>query len=273
MKASFKITLTTLAAVLLVYTGCKKVTEAPGGSNNSPANTMAAGKQIAANLYKSITGRYGGVNIGDGIKAPSGVVSTPRGPRVNGIEPYCGFTIDTTLNLENQVGDTLKNVDSKYKFIYTCSSSALDGYFLSDSITYTDKGALFLNKWITGQNYIVNKSGSDFSTISMRGYIGTDFYLSTLNNSKAIIAYNRSVTQYVLNGLTINVAAGSPDIIAGTVNFNANISYLEDGNTVTGGFTGSIAFLGNHQAHITVIYNGETTVYAYNLLTNEINPI
>jgi hypothetical protein len=272
MRSSVKITLAVLSAVLLVTTSCKKSALAPVASNSS-ANTMAISKQIATNLLKSLGGHYGGANISDGIKAPSGVVVTPKGQRVNGIDPYCGFTIDTTTNFDTQVGDTLKNVDSKYKFIYTCSTNALDGYVLSDTVTYTDKGALFLNKYIIGQNYIVNKASNDFSAVSMHGTLGTDIYLGVLNTSNQTTGYNKNNTQYVLSGLNINVAGATPDITVGTVTFNSHITYLEAGKTVTGGYSGTLTFIGNHKAHMTVTYNGVTTTYLFNLLNYDLDVI
>jgi hypothetical protein len=273
MRSTLKITLAALSAVVLINASCQKTAVTPAKSNAS-ANTLAIAKQIGINFYQSVTGQHGGANIGDGIKAPSGVVPNPTSLRINGFtgEPYCGLTIDTTLNFDRQVGDTLKNVDSRYKFIYTCSTSALDGYVLSDSITYTDKGPLFFNKWITGQNYIVTKSSADFSTVLMRGTIGTNYYTSTVNGATTT-AYNRALTQYSLNNLTVKVSGASPDITAGTATYNANITYLEDGNTVTGGFTGSITFIGDHKARMVITYQGVTTTYSFDLITYNLTVI
>jgi hypothetical protein len=272
MKRSIKIILAALICVPFVYTSCKK-SATPSAPSNTSANTMAISKQIAGNFIKSLNGGYGGAKIGDGIKAPSGFMSSQKGPRVNSVTPYCGYTIDTALNFTTLTGDTSKTVDSKYKFIYTCSNGTLDGYILSDSITYTDSSPLFKNKYITGQNYSVNNASSDYSVVLMRGTLGTNYSVSTLNNSHLEIAYNKANTQYYLNALTVNVSGKSPDITGGSVDFNANITYLQDGNTVTGGYSGSMQFLGNHIAKITLTYNGVTTVYSYNLITQYIGTI
>jgi hypothetical protein len=276
MRSTLKITLAALTAVL-IYSGCSKSLNEPAPSaNKNSAQTLAISKQIATNLYKSLTGTYGGANIGSGIKAPSAITAAPKGGRrVNTVTPYCGMTIDTALYFDFLHTDTTTTVDSKYKFTYTCSSSALDGYTLSDSITYTDKSPTVLNKYATGQNYTVINNSADFSVVSMWGTIGTSFRQSNINaSSHATTNYNYNDTKYSLNNLQINVAGASPDITGGNATFVSNITYLEVGGTpVTGGFWGTITFLGDHKAKMTVNYNGVTTNYSYNLTTGEVTEI
>ncbi|MDB5002839.1 MAG: hypothetical protein JWQ34_1064 [Mucilaginibacter sp.] len=272
MKRSFKIALAALVCVALVYTNCKKSATSSTPSN-TPANNMAISKQIAGTFIKSLNGEYGGAKIGDGIKAPSNPFSTQKGPRVNSVTSYCGYTIDTSLFFTRVIGDTTRVVGSKYKFIYTCSNGALNGYILSDSITYTDNGTLLNNKYLTGQNYAVNNFSSGFSVVLIRGTLGTNYSVSALNKSHIVVAYNKANIQYYLNALTVNVTGSSPNITSGSTDFNASISYLQDGNTVEGNYSGSMQFLGNHLVKITLTYNGVTTVYSYNLITQEIGII
>lgn len=275
MRLTFKIALAALTTVL-IYSSCSKsVTQpAPSSSKNS-AQTLAISKQIATNLYRSLTGAYGGANIGNGVKAPSAITAAPKGGRrVNAVTPYCGMTIDTTLYFDFMQHDTTTTVDSKYKFTYTCSSSALDGYILSDSITYTDKSATVLNKYTTAQNYTVVNASPNFSVVAMYGTIGTSFRTSNVNTSHVTTNYNYNDTKYSLNNLLINISGASPDITGGTVNFVSNITYLEvGGSPVTGGFSGTITFLGNHMAKMSVTYNGVTTLYSYNTANGEITDL
>ncbi|MGF7078662.1 hypothetical protein [Mucilaginibacter sp. UYCu711] len=276
MRSTFKFTLAALAAVL-IYSSCSKsVTEPAPSANKNSAQTLAISKQIATNLYRSLTGGYGGANIGSGIKAPSAITAAPKGGRrVNAVTPYCGMTIDTTLYFDFMQHDTTTTVDSKYKFTYTCSTNSLDGYILSDSITYTDKTSTVFNRYITGQNYTVQNASADFSVVAMYGTIGTSFRTSNVNpSSHATTNYNYNDTKYSLNNLLVNVRGASPDITGGSVNFVSNITYLEvGGSPVTGGFSGTITFLGNHMAKMSVTYNGVTTLYSYNLVTNDVDPI
>jgi hypothetical protein len=275
MRLTFKITLAALTAVL-IYSSCSKsITEPAPSANKNSAQTLAISKQIATTLYKSLTGAYGGANIGSGIKAPSAITAAPKGGRrVNSITPYCGLTIDTALYFDFLHNDTTTTVDSKYRFTYTCSANALDGYILSDSITYTDKSATVLNKYATGQNYTVINASPNFSVVAMYGTIGTSFRTSNVNASHIATNYNYNDTKYSLNNLLVNVTGASPDITGGNVNFVSNITYLEvGGSPVTGGFSGTITFLGNHMAKISITYNGETTLYSYDLANNDIRPL
>lgn len=255
-----------LASVFFVYTGCKKSATTSSSSNTS-ANTMVISRQIAGTFIKSLNGEYGGAKIGDGIKAPSNPMSAQKSPRVNSVISYCGYSIDTALYFTGLIGDTTRVAGSKYKFIYTCSNGVLNGYILSDSITYTDNGTLFNNKYLTGQNYAVNNFNADFSVVLIRGTLGTNYSLSTLNNSHVVVAYNKANIQYYLNALTVNVTGSTSNITGGAVDFNAGIVYLKDGNTVAGNYSGSMQFLGNHMTKITLTYNGVTTVYSYNIIT------
>ncbi len=271
MKTSFKLTILALGTLALVYTGCKKSQVA---SNNS-ASASAFSKRIALSFYQSISGKYGAANINNGLKAPNSV-GLKKGPIINGVDPYCGYIIDTTLNYTIPVGDTTKTVGSHYKFTYTCTNSTLDGYILSDSITYVDAGTLFNNKYITGQNYTVKQIGANFGTVSMNGTIGTSFHTSTLNGSHAVTAYSNADTQYVLNGLVVNISNGSADVTTGTTSFNSTYAYLDQTTPAEGSvnvYTGTMVFLGNHTAKITLNWGNNTYVNLVNLLTGELTAV
>lgn len=268
MRSTIKLALTVFAAAAVALTSCKKGNDA-SSSDNLPEVDMdatVAAKQIAQAFYSSLNGQYGGAKAADGIKAPNSSRPT-RGPRVNSIEPYCGFTIDTTDNFDYTAGDTLKNVDSKYKFIYTCSVSVLDGYVLSDSVTYTDKGTLFLNKYLIAQNYTVNKAANDYSVVNMRGTLGNNFVEKALNSTGAVTDTKNNHTEYVLNNIHISTSnTGTGAVLSGTVSFNATLSEKITGvKTIHGTFKGNMTFLGNNLVNIKLTYKGKTTTQKYYL--------
>lgn len=269
MKSTIKLTLTIFAAVAVVFTSCKKSTLSPANNTaDADMDLTVAVKQIGTAFYKSLGGQYGGAKAGDGIKTPHSGPAT-RGPRVNSTEPYCGYTIDTADNFDYYVNDTLRNVDSKYKFVYTCSANALDGYILTDSVTYTDRTAanLFLNKYFIGQNYIVNKAADDFSKVSMRGTLGNNFVEKVLDNNGNVTDTKSNHTEYVLSNILINTSStGTGAVLSGSVTFNATLSEKITGvKTIHGAFTGSMTFLGNDLVNITVTYKGKTTTQKYHL--------
>lgn len=269
MKLTFKVTLTIFATVAILAS-CKKNGLAPATSADGEIDVTTAAKQIGISFAKSFSGAYGGAKLGDGIKAPSNSKSSRL--RVNSTEPYCGYVIDTTDNFTYQVGDTTKNVDSKYKFIYTCSASTLDGYALTDSVTYTDKGPLFLNKYLMAQNYIVNKAADDYSLVTMHGTLGNNFVEKVLNQSGAVTDTKNNHTEYTFTNVKVNTNGAG--IISGTVTFNASLSETVTGvKTFRGSFSGTMTFLGNNQATLVITYKGKTQKYAFDLITYDQTPI
>lgn len=264
MKSTLNLTLIVFSAAVVALTGCKKGAVSP--TADGELDITAVTKQIGTSFYKSFTGQYGGANIGDGITVPNNVKST-RGPRVNSIEPYCGYQIDTTDNVSYQAFDTLKNIDSKYKFIYTCSADNLDGYVLTDTVTYTDNGPLFTNKYLIAQNYIVSKADAHYTMVSMKGTMGNNFVKKVLNAEGSVIDTKNNHTEYTLTNVKIKTAGGSADISSGTVTFEASLSEETGGKTFSGNFSGSMTFLGNKKANIKITYKNKTQKYSLDLAT------
>jgi len=267
MKHTRKLILV-LAAAALTFIGCKKnsITPAAGTTDNA-----ALSKQIALSLFNSMSGQYGGASLINGTKAQSGMSINPEGPRVTVLDPYCGYTIDTTINNTSVVADVSKSVYSHFKFIYTCSTHALDGYILSDSINNTDKGAHFINQNTSSQNYVVNKYGSDFNVVSIRGTTGTSSHYTTFNGSQTTIGYNYTDSQYTLNGLVVDLSSPTANITSGTATFSSTIKNLGPTTPANGStYTGTIEFSGNHTAKITLVTGGSSYANTINLLTGEL---
>jgi hypothetical protein len=272
MKHTRKLILV-LAAAALIFTGCKKnsITPAAGTTDNG-----ALSKQVALGLFNAMSGQYGGASMINGANSQSGMSLNPEGPRVTGTNPYCGYTIDTTLSYTNIVAGVSKSVYSHFKFIYTCSTHALDGYILSDSIANTDKGAHFINQNITNQNYIVSKYGSGFNVVLIRGTTGTSSHYTTFNSSQTTIGYNYADSQYTLNGLVVDLSNPTANIISGTATFSSTVKNLgptTPANGTVSAYTGTIEFLGNHTAKITLVTGGSSYVNIINLLTGELNAV
>lgn len=272
MRSTVKLTLTIFAVATVAITSCKKNSVAPATSADGEIDVTVAAKQIGVSFSKSFNGIYGGAKLSDGIKTPSGIKSGRL--KVNSIEPYCGYVIDTTDNFTYQVVDTTKNVDSKYKFIYTCSANTLDGYVLTDSVTYTDKGPLFINKYLIAQNYIVNKAADDYSLVSMHGSMGNRFVEKVLNESGAVIDTKNNHTEYTFTDVKVNT--NGLGVVSGTVAFNASLSETVVGvktKTYRGSFSGTMTFLGNNQAILVITYKGKTQKYTFDLITYDQTPI
>ncbi len=262
MKPSLKlIPVLLICASVLVYTACK--TNAVKPTVKTTSNVKSISSQIALNLYASITGKFGGTNIKDGIKAPSSF--SHRGPAINTLNSLCGYIIDTVYNSSIPGVDTTKTFTGEFKFIYTCSASTVDGYTVYDSLKNVANGAAFMDTALVVQSYLVKASDPSFKTFSINGYIKS--YIDNLTPGTPA-QFNLLSSSYGLSGLTVDNTSGTPDVTTGTAKFSTTAtSQGSTGGPVTASYTGTIVFLGNHMATLTVTTGGITYVYTANLLT------
>jgi hypothetical protein len=259
--------------VLCIYTSCKKTQV---GSNTQAVNAEALSKQIALNLYKTISGQYGGTNIANGIKAPASLTKPGKGLRINDFNPYCGYTIDTTYNTNVIVNDTTETTAGHFKFVYGCSTGSIDSYTVADSVTNTYTGALFANSFNVSQNYFVQALNSNYSLVSMVGYITSSSYTSTISSTTHLVTNSNTLnTQYGLNNVQVDVSTGIANITTGTANFYAQTLSIDPNNTagVAGGYSGTITFLGNFLATLSLNINNGISTYSINMLTGVITPV
>jgi len=257
-----------LFAVVCCYVSCKKTTDKP--VNKNPIDYAALSKQIVFTLQQSISGKYGGTNINDGIKAPAHISASHTGPALFSVNALCGFSIDTTYNTTATAGDTAKTFFGNFKFVYTCSTGNPDGYAVHDSLINTETGPLFSDSFTTAQDYHVQALDQTYKLVSMNGY------LFSLTKNALTTGYKNVYIGYKLQGLTVDLSSGTADITSGTALLNITIDQQQAGwpdNEVTMQ-SGTLVYLGNHMAKLTLeLSNGSSQSYLVNLLTGQVTQI
>ncbi|HVW98566.1 MAG TPA: hypothetical protein VHA56_21545 [Mucilaginibacter sp.] len=261
------------ACILFVFNeGCKK--------NQIKANTpksvdfKSLSSKVALNFMQAVSGKIGGANINDGIKAPSGITMNVKGLRLFSVNPLCGYAIDTAYNFSVVSGDSTKAYKGDFHFTYTCSTDNVDGYTVRDSLTNTEVGALFNNTYTLGQNYVVKALDNTYTFVSMDGYVASTVFDRVLNAGGATVEYHYLAGQYNLTGLTVKITNGVADITSGTSKFFVFITNLDPTTSIDGsfyGYAGTITFLGNHKAKLTI--ESPSQSYMVDLLTGEVTPL
>jgi hypothetical protein len=271
MKLSFTRILTILIAVVIFYASCKKNGTKPNSTNTSTNTTTPTketpnydvlSNQIAIGLIYSLTGKYGGTNINDGIKAPT-----------TGAKLMCGFNYDTTYNYNTKAADTAKTFAGNLKFVTTCNSNVVNGYTVRDSLTNTEIGANFNNTYVVAQNYVVQTTDPNAVSVSMNGNIYISIFDKTISGTTTS-GYTSIASTYVLKGLLIDYSSGIANITTGTATFNtatSNLNSTTPKGGVVGSYTGTITFTGSLQAKLTIQTSATTTKsYTINLLTGTV---
>ena len=231
MKFRSKLTIMLLIGVVLFYMACKKM-NSPVAQNQSQ-NTVGAdmiSKQVALSLQKSLYGLYVG-----------GRIKTPRAGVPN---PACGLTVDSVLNFNTTANDTVSHTNGRIIFIFNCTNGQPSGYSATDSLNVTGTATGFSFTSNSVQNYTIMSLNPTNTLLSVNGSIIA--YVDITYTAPATKPTADSTT-YTLTGLTINVA-NNYDVTAGTATF------VTTGSTNSGpwNYTGTIAFLGNHMANITI---------------------
>jgi hypothetical protein len=249
------------ASIVLLYASCKK--EGNTSTQKTPVDYKAMSGKIALSLFKGITGQYGGTDVSKGINLPSNIHTNARpGLRLNDLNSLCGFVVDTTFNTNTTSGDTTTTQFGNFHFVYTCSASTPDGYTVHDSLNTVQTWPKFTNKYIVAQNYVVKALDQTYKVVSMNGSIYT--YVYSLGSG-----YYELSSAYKLNNLVVNFTSGTADVTSGTSTFTMfgyqqSANPFDDGHPV--GDTGTITFIGNHQATLTIGSHPGVT-YLVNLQT------
>lgn len=269
MKLALKSTLALLVVFAFAYTACKK-SQTP---SKNTINTADLSKQLALGLYNSLSGRYGGADINDGIKVPSSLSPNHKGPRINSVSPFCGYVIDTTYSNSSQSGDTSKVFGGHYKFTFGCTVGKIDSYLLSDTVSNTETGTLFNNVYSVSQNYFVKALDTAYKTSSIEGYINSSFHTKVLNASGVTTQYHNTDSQYGLHNVKVDISSGLADITEGTSIFYAQVANLDSSTGANGSidsYNGTLTFKGNHIAKVSITIGGVTKLYKVNLLTQTV---
>lgn len=267
MKTTIKY-LCLLLTISLVYTACKKTETHPPGS---PFNAADFSRQLAVNLYRSLSGQYGGADISDGIKAPLSI-TTPghKGPRINSVNPYCGLTIDTTYSASETVADSLKNYYTRYKFTYGCENNVLNSYSLQDSVINTVTYQRYKAVYKLTQLYNVKALDQTYKTSSVEGSNSFSSHIDVGSQSGPQYVYIDSY--YTLHNVVVDISSGTSDVTQGSAGINGTFQYKDAVYNVNNTITGSIEFLGDHMSKVTLQVSDGSGGYIFlvNMLTGQV---
>jgi len=264
MKFRLKLMPALLTGIILFYSACKKNANAPAPTAQTSVEQAASG-QIAANLAQSLAGAYGGASINDGISAPAIATSSTSGRAINSLNSnsVCGFFIDSTINVKNNSGDTIKSTTTgDLEFRFKCGSNGKStGFTIFDSLRTAGKAPGYTFTDIIVQDYSVAGLNAANTLISLDGSLKSWVDITyDKKNTTPFSLHNK----FVLSGLKIDLSKTPADIYDGTATF------VSDGSSSAGifHFTGTIVFLGNYKVKITI--NG--FVFHANLLTGVVTP-
>lgn len=272
-KTAVKLFVALLACSLLVYTSCKK-TQITTSSSSSDGASDDVAKQIGMNFYKALTGGYNGMNINNGINASFNVNNNHKtNPNKS---PLCGLTIDTTYSNTTKSGDTTFISSGAFKFTYTCSGNNVDGYKLADTLNSNVSDSAYRSVNNVSQNYVVNALDNTYKKLKTNGNISTTSEYSSLDTG-VVNGYNDVYATYSMTDVKVDITSGIADAVSGKATFKMKIINLPVNskgkpNTVT--YQGSITYLGNHMAKLTIVTTGgKNKSYMVNMITGVTTPI
>lgn len=275
MKFSEKITFTLLSALILLNLSCKKNET---NTTTTPDNTAAISKQIALNLYHSLSGS---VNTATNNGLKTGSTSTLK---TMSVQHPCGQAVTTGTNKSTVSGDTTRSYVGNSIFTYMCNgyynnNSVVDAYALKDTLTITETGMGFKNIYQTAQNYVVKATDANYRNVSIKGNNSGLSYASKVSGG-VVTEYHRMVTDYIWDEITAQ-NNGEPDnlFMSGKVQFSTFITerYGKDINDArpTGAYSGTMEFLPNKLAKVSFYVNGGNNgqTYLVNFMTGEVTLI
>jgi len=257
-----------LIAVTFIFSACKKSEIRVTPVNTPKPNPDAVAKQIALSLYNSLSGKMGGTNVNDGIKAP-GSLTRHNGKTLDAVSSLCGYTLDTAYSGLTTSADT--NIWSSTKLIFTntCTSNNVDGYAVYDSVKTEYSNSGFVNAYQNIQKYNVTALDNTFKLVSCNGSINTTIWNTTYATGTTEGTYHALGCNYDLHGLVIDFSSGTADIKKGTAPYTSYTKDVIGAQVVTINYTGTIEFLGNYLAKLTI---DPGHYYTINYQTNTITP-
>ena len=236
-----------LAGIAVFYTACKKSDSSPAG----PALTESqVTTQVILDLNSALFGEYGGVNFGEGMNGPSGFGAKHlSGPKLHDLNnPFCGLVIDTAINESVTAGkDSTLQVSGHIKFSFNCSNDNITGFSTDDNlnIAISTPELTASAKIIESLTLAISDINNDNSPLTLKGTLNsTSAYKYKSGNKSGTRAFN-----YVINNV---VLGDGDDILSGSISFSTKGT----GTRGTWNFTGTITFLGDHKAKVSI--NGKT---------------
>jgi hypothetical protein len=258
MRAIGKVNLALIAGILLWFTACKK-TETKPAPASAAVNYKNMARQVALNIYNSLSGKNAGSKAGNPFK----MTAASKGVAANGINMLCGFRSDTSFSSNLAFGDTSRSIYSSISQIYNCNGNTVNGYTMADTTTTHDNAPSYTASSIVNQQYVVTALNSSYTLVSVTGGIQANlgWAVSGGDNSS-------TYSTYTLSGVEVSTAVnGLPDVITGQATFYSMIVILGPGTGIDGyfgGTTGTIVFLGNFMAKVSL---AQGNTYLVNMLT------
>lgn len=250
MKFKALLSIVLVAGMAVVYTACKKSDSSPAG----PALTESqVTSQVVLDLTQSLFGGYGGINFNDGLNGPTGFGTKHlKGPLLHDLSnPFCGLVIDTTLNETVNAGaDSSLAVSGHIHFGFSCTNDVVTGFNTNDNLTIaiSTPRLSIMAKILENLTLSTVNPADDNSPLLLKGTLNSSgTYKYKTGNKSGTRSFN-----YVLNSLIIDPNNDDGDIRSGSVNFITKGT----GSNGSWSFTGTITFLGNHKAKVTI--NGKT---------------
>jgi hypothetical protein len=260
MKTKSLLSIMLIAGMAVIYTACKK-------SNDTSGPTLTPNEistQVALDLTQSLYSGYGGFDLSGGLAAPGVMaVNHTKGRLLHDLSnPFCGLTIDTTLNAQSETeNDTSANVSGHIYFSFTCVNDVLSGYTTRNdlSISISTPELSLASKINEDLVLLAIDPNDDNSKLSLKGTLNSS---STYNYKTGTKKSGTTSFNYILTSLVLNPDEDG-DIISGSASFSTKGS----GSTGSWSYIGTIAFTGNHKATITI--NGKA--FKVNLQTGVVS--
>jgi len=280
MKTNFTRSLLILTAVTVLYTSCKKSDNYKPSPQPAATDYKALSGQIALNFMKSFSGDYSGNMNTNSIKGPADITFTHKGPvlfAIGGTNPLCGTNIDSTYSNNIQPGDSTEYIFHKFKFTYLCDNKRPYGYIEKDSVVNSVTGSKVSNYYYSvGQNYTVKATDITYKIITMNGGITTNISTTTFGPSYLVNGQPsnditlKTIGTYILKGVRVDISGTSPDLTAGSATFDMVVTSV-NANNPNGtllNLKGTILFLGNHQARVTI--QGSSVTYLVDMINGTV---
>ncbi len=271
MKTKITLLISVVTVIVLLNASCKKDIAGPVAKTST--DNVGLSRKVATSLVQSFSGKFGGVNVTDGIKAPKLISPTNNGPVLYGVNIFCGFTIDTSYRYETVSGDTTNFFGGRFKFTYLCQNSDhVNAYSVIDSVVTASSGPTLNNTYIIAQQWTVSALDQTYKYVAINGTQALSFFNGTEAPGKGLTDYSKVASDYTFNGLTVNFTAGPADI-RGTVKFNTIVSTKFNPDVI---YKGKIIFSGGNTSAVIDIDNNDAPggkSYTVNLVSGQVTPL
>lgn len=273
-----------------IITACNK------GAVKQPAkpNTQTLMNQqlsrLAVNLYRSITGQYGGANPASGLKLSSAKFPA-KGLKLSDQYASCGTTILTTSDSSYVSNDTSYVKGGNYLFTYVCDSSEFPNGYKNANQFYvkaTDAKAQSLDSLNIIQDYSVKLTldtaygifsfvaSGQLTTTEHHAVFGEPPY--TYFGTPETTYYVDYNSVYTLKDVFVQFFSNNnyqpATITKGSVTYTSNDIFTDIQNYPADTFasTGTITFLGNNLVTIDAYYPSVKLHYVHtvNVVTGQI---